>query len=110
RLGRVPLLHALEAAVLGRGEALALDRRNMDDDGAIGQERAAQRLAQGADVVAVDDADVRPVELLPEQAGSPERLDRLLDLRPEALERRADRTGQLGEAALDGLARMPQLR
>ena len=46
--------------------------------------------AQRAHVVAVDDADVGPVELLPEQPGRPERLDRLLQLRAEALERGAD--------------------
>ena len=52
-------------------EALALDRRDVDDDRALGVERVAQRAAQRADVVAVDDADVGPVELLPEQARAP---------------------------------------
>ena len=90
RLGGVPLLHALQAALLGGREALALDGGDVDDDGALGLEGGAQRLADGADVVAVDDAHVRPVELLPPQAGLPQRLDRLLDLRAEALEPRAD--------------------
>ena len=61
-------------------------------------------------VVAVDDADVGPVELLPQQAGRPERLDRLLQLRAEPLEARADAAGQLRQAALDALAGVPQLR
>ena len=65
--------------------------------------------AQRARVVAVDDADVRPVELLPEEARRPERLDRLLELRAEALERGADAAGQLGQLVLDGLARVPEL-
>ena len=68
RLRGVPLLHALEAALLGGREALALDGGDVDDDGALGLERLAQRGAHRADVVAVDDADVGPVELLPQQA------------------------------------------
>ena len=107
-LGGMPLLHALQAAVLGGREALALDRGAVDDDGALGLERGAQRAAQRAHVVAVDDAHVGPVELLPEQAGRPERLDRLLQLRAEPLERRADARGQLGEPLLDALARLPE--
>src|SRR3954471_20984477 len=98
-----------QATVLGRREPTALDRRDVDDDGPAGDERVAQRPAQGAHVVAVDDADVRPVEFLPPQARRPERLDRLLELWAETLERRAD-AGQLGEALLDALARVPQLR
>ena len=108
RLGGVPLLHALEAAVLGGREALALDRRDVHDDRALGLERGVQRAAQGAYVVAVDDAHVRPVELLPPQAGRPQRLHRLFDLRAEALERRADAARQLGQLLLDALARLPQ--
>ena len=110
RLGGVPLLHALEAALLGRGEALALHGGDVDDDGALGLERGAQRLADRAHVVAVDDAHVGPVELLPPQAGLPERLDRLLDLWPEALERGADPARQTRELLLDALAGLPQPR
>ena len=91
-------------------EALALDRRAVDDDRALGLEGGAQRAAQRAHVVAVDDAHVGPVELLPEQAGRPERLDRLLQLRAEPLERRADAGGQLRQPLLDALARLPQAR
>ena len=39
----MPLLHALQAALLGGGEALALDRRDVHDDGPLGLERGAQR-------------------------------------------------------------------
>ena len=52
-------------------EPLALDRRAVDDDGALGLERGAQRAAQGAHVVAVDDAHVGPVELLPQEPRAP---------------------------------------
>ena len=110
RLGGVPLLHALEAAVLGRGEALALDGRDVHDDGPLGLEGAPQRAAQGVDVVAVDDAHVGPVELLPPQAGRGEGLDRLLELRAEALEGGADAGGQLRQLLLHPLARSPQPR
>ena len=100
-LGGVPLLHALEAAFLGGRETLALDRRDVDDDGTFGGQRLAQRLAQGAHVVAVDHAHVGPVELLPPQPGRPEGLDRLLQLRAEPLEVAADADRQLAEPALD---------
>ena len=70
-LGGMPLLHALQAAVLGGREALALDRLAVDDDRAVGLERLADRLAQRADVVAVDHADVGQVELLEQQARAP---------------------------------------
>ena len=86
----MPLLHALQAAVLGRREALALDRRAVDDDGALGLEGGLQRAAHRAHVVAVDHAEVGPVELFPPQAGSPERLHGLLEARAEPLERGAD--------------------
>ena len=108
-LGGVPLLHARQAALLGGGEPAALDRRDVDDDGAVGRQRLGQRDAQRTDVVAVDDAGVRPVELLPEQPGGPERLDRLLQLRPETLERRAGER-EVDEATLDALAGVPELR
>ena len=78
------------------------------DDRPLGLERGPQRAAQRAHVVAVDDADVGPVELLPQQARRGERLDRLLELRAEPLERRADAGGQLRELLLDSLARLPQ--
>ena len=45
----------------------------VDDDRAVGLERLADRLAQRADVVAVDHADVGEVELLEEQARAPSR-------------------------------------
>ena len=110
RLGGMPLLHALQAAVLGGREALALDRGAVDDDGPLGLEGGAQRAAHGAHVVAVDHAEVRPVELLPPQAGRPEGLHGLLEARAEALERRADAGRQLRELLLDALARLPQPR
>ena len=81
RLRGVPALHALQPAVLGGREALALDRRDVHDDRPLRGERAAQRDAQRVHVVAVDHPDVDPVELLPQQAGRRERLDRLLQLR-----------------------------
>ena len=58
----------------------------------------------------VDDAHVGPVELLPPEPGRPERLDRLLEVRAEALERRADPAGQPRQPALDVGACVPQLR
>ena len=42
-LGGMPALHALQAALLGGREALALDRRDVHDDRRVGGERAAQR-------------------------------------------------------------------
>ena len=57
----------------------------------------------------VDHAHVRPVELLPPQAGSPERLDRLLQVGPESLEGGADSPRQAREPALDPRARVPEL-
>ena len=59
-------------------------------------------------VMAVDDAHVGPVELLPPQAGRGEGLDRLLELRAEALEGGADAGRQLRQLLLDALARPPQ--
>ena len=46
RLGGVPALHALQAALLGRGEALALHGGDVDDDGPVGRQRLAQRAPQ----------------------------------------------------------------
>ena len=106
RLGGVPLLHALEPALLGGREALALDRRAVDHDRPLGDQRLAQRAAHRAHVVAVDHADVGEVELLPPQPGRPERLDRLLDVRAEPLERGADP----GRAAWSGPPRSPRGR
>ena len=77
--------------------------------GRCGLQRVAQGTAQRAHVVAVDDADVRPAELLPPQSRRPEGLDRLLELRAEALEALADAAGQLGEPLLDALARVVEL-
>ena len=106
----MPLLHPLQPAVLGGCEALALDCRDVHDHGTPRRQRLAQRLAQRAHVVPVDHAHVRPVELLPPQARRPERLDRLLQLGTQPLERRADPAGQPRQPALDALARVPQLR
>ncbi len=108
-LGGVPLLHALQAAVLGGGKALALDGGAVHDHGPLGGQSLAQRAAQGADVMAVDDAHVGEVQLLPPEPGGPEGLDRLLEVRPQALERVADAGRELGEPALDALAGVPQL-
>ncbi len=110
RLGGVPLLHALQAALLGGGKALALDRGAVHDDGPLGGQGLAQRAAHRADVVAVDDAHVGPVELLPPQTRRPEGLERLLDVGAEALEGGADAGRQLGQAALEVLAGVPQAR
>src|SRR5207244_11503765 len=68
------------------------------------------RLADRADVVAVDHARVGPVQLLPEEPGRPERLDRLLELRAEPLERGADADGEARQRVLDALARLPEAR
>ncbi len=110
RLGRVPLLHALEATVLGRREALALDGGDVDDHRALRGQSLAQSLAQGSHVVTVDHAHVGPVELLPPQARSPERLDRLLQLRSEPFERGAYAARQTGQASLNLLPGVPQFR
>ncbi len=109
-LDRVPLLHALQSAELGGLEALAFDGRDVHHDGAVGRERLLDGRSQLRDVVAVDDADVGEVELLPEEAGRPEGLDRLLELRPETLERRADAGRQFGQRALGAFARLVELR
>ena len=104
RLRRVPLLHSLQAALLGRGEALALDRLDVDDDGALGGEGILERLAKGRHVVAVDHAHVGEVELLEHQAWGPVGLDRRLDLGPEALDPLAQAQGQPRQPGLDVLA------
>ena len=109
-LGGVPLLHALEPALLGRREALALDGLAVHDHRPVGLERLADRLAQRLHVVAVDHADVGEVELLEEEPGRPVRLQRLLQDRAEPLDLAADAGGQLGERLLDVLARVVELR
>ena len=81
----------------------------MDDHRPLGFERVLQGVPQGANVVPVDHADVGEVELLPPQAGRPERLDRLLHVGPEALERGTDPDRQLRQSPLEILARVPQL-
>src|SRR6185437_2723866 len=53
---------------------------------------------------------IGPVELLPPQAGGPERLDRLLQVGTQPLEGGADPDRQLRQAALDVRAGVPQLR
>ena len=81
----------------------------MHDHWALSGEGFPQGAPQGAHVVTVDHAHVGEVELLPPQSGRPERLDRLLEMWAEALELGADPRRELGETALDVLARMPQL-
>ena len=108
-LGGVPLLHPLEPALLGRGKALALDGGAVDDHGTASGQRLAQGASDRAYVVSVDHADVGEVELLPPQSRGPEGLERLLDVRPEALERGADADGQLGQPLLELLAGPPEL-
>ena len=71
---------------------------------------SSRRLAQGADIVAVDDADVGEVELLEEEPGGPVGLERRLDLRAEPLDPAAQAHRQLGQARLDVLASMPEAR
>ena len=56
RLGGVPLLHALEPALLGGHEALALHGLAVHHHGPVGLERLADRLAERLHVVAVDHA------------------------------------------------------
>ena len=109
-LCRVPFLHPLQATLLGRGEALSLDRVDVDDDRAVGLERLAQRFAQRAHVVAVDDPHVGEIELLEEEARRPVGLDRRLDLRPEPFDPLAEPQGQPREAVLDALARVVEPR
>ena len=108
RLRRVPFLHALEAALLRRGEALALDRVDVDDHGTFGVESLAQGLAQGVHVVAVDHPHIGEVELLEEESGRPVGLDRRLDLRPQPFDPLAEAERQLGQAVLDPLAGMEE--
>ena len=110
RLGRVPLLHPLEAALLGGLEALALDGVDVDDDGPVGLQRLGERPPQGRDIVAVDHAHVGEVELLEEEAGRPVGLDRSLDLGAEALDSAAEAERQLGEPLLRGGARLVEAR
>ncbi len=106
----MPLLHPLEPALLGGGEAPPLDGVDVDDDGTVGLERAAQRPAQVGDVVAVDDSHVGDPELLEEQPGRPVGLDRGLDLGAEALDPPAEAERQLGQPLLDVLAGVEEPR
>ena len=104
RLGRVPLLHALEAALLGGREALALDGLDVHDHRPPGAERLPQRAPDRLHVVAVDHADVGEVELLEEEARGPERLQRLLQLRARA----ARSAARSRRAAASGPPRAPR--
>ena len=106
----MPLLHPLEAALLGGREALALDGVDVNDDRALGGEGVGQRPSQGGDVVTVDDAHVGEVELLEEQSRCPVGLDRRLDLGAEALDAAAEAERQLRQPLLDLLARGMQAR
>ncbi len=103
-LRRVPLLHPLEAALLGGREPPALDGVDVDDDRAVGLERLPQRPADVGDVVSVDDPHVGDPELLEEQARRPVGLDRRLDLGAEALDAPAEPERQLRQCLLDVLA------
>src|SRR5581483_4431872 len=69
RLGGMPLLHALQAALLRRSEALALDGLVVDDDRARRAERLAVLRPHLRDVLAVYRAHVSDVALLEEEAG-----------------------------------------
>ena len=100
RLGRVPLLHPLEATLLGGLEALALDGVDVDDDGPICHERLAERAAERGDVVTVDHSHVRQVELLEEKARRVVGLDRRLHLRPEPLDAAAETERKLRQPFL----------
>src|SRR5206468_5878098 len=104
RLGGMPLLHAFEPTLLRRSKPLALDRGAVHDDGTLGGQSLTQGTPQRAHVMAVDHTHVGEIELLPPQAGRPERLDRLLDVGTEALKCRPDACRELGQAALDSLA------
>ena len=109
RLCGVPLLHALEPAVLGRREALALHRLAVNDDRPVGLECLADRLAQRLHVVAVDDSHVRQVELFEDEPGRPVGLERLLEDRPEPLDALADAGGEARERHLGVLTRVVEL-
>ena len=61
-LGRVPLLHPLEPALLGGREPLALDGVDVDDYRALRLQRLGDRRPQCLDVVAVDHSHVGEVE------------------------------------------------
>jgi hypothetical protein len=106
----MPLLHALEAAVLGGREAAALDGVDVDDDRATRLECLPQRGAKLADVVAIDHPHVGDPELLEEQSGSPVGLDRRLDLGTEPLDPAPEPERQLREPLLDVLAGVEEPR
>jgi hypothetical protein len=102
----MPFLHSREPALLGRRKALSLDGLDVDDHGAIRHQRLAQRAAQSPHVVAVHHTDVGEIELLEQETRRPERLERFLELWPEALDSPADARGQLRQARLERLARL----
>jgi hypothetical protein len=106
----MPLLHPLEAALLGGREAAALDGVDVDDDRPAGLERLPQRGAELADVVAVDHPHVGEPELLEEQSGGPVGLDRRLDLGTEPLDPPAEPERQLRQPLLDVLAGVEEPR
>ncbi|CAB4948877.1 unannotated protein [freshwater metagenome] len=81
----------------------------MDDDGPVGLEGLAQRGAQRRDVVAVDDADVRPVQRLPQLAVRVQELHGALELGADVLDDAAD-AREVGQAVLDALPTVPELR
>ncbi len=105
----MPFLHALEPALLCRGEALSLHRVDVDDDRPLGAQGVPDRATQRAHVVAVDHADVREVQLLEQQPGRRVGLDRRLDLRAEPLDPLAHER-QPGQALLDPLTCVVEAR
>jgi hypothetical protein len=110
RLGGVPLLHPLQAALLGRLEALALDGVDVDDHRPVGLQRLRKRTAQGGHVVAVDHAHVGEVELLEEEPRRPVGLHRGLHLGSEPLDPAAQAERQVGEPLLGAGAGLVQAR
>src|SRR5881394_2160950 len=106
----MPLLHPLQAALLGGSEALALDRVDVDDDRAVRLEGFAQSVAQSMHVMAVDYAHVGEVELLEEEARRPVGLDRRLDLRSQPFDSSTQAERQLGQPVLNPLAGVVEAR
>jgi hypothetical protein len=103
-LGGVPLLHALQPAVLGGAEALALHRGDVDDHGPAGAEGARPAPCAAPARRGRPPRRRTPSRAPPTTGRGPEGLEGLLELRAEPLDRRAEAAGQLGELVLDLLA------